>query len=150
MNARFLVLPGVDAPHPLIALLCLSITALAGCASQEVTESGVLIAYGHTVVEVDANPAPEPERTYRRAEPEDVVSIMVDMACSYPDGPSDLERQAFVSVNLEAFGINPDTYKTVFVTTVADVAFADHLEEGMAERCPSQLEEILAEARIAF
>ena len=134
-------------------LLCLFAAALlSGCVSTTPPDAprGVIIAYGNTTVEVDANPAPTPSRPYRQAEPEDEVAIMVDMACTYPEGPTDLERQTFVSLNLEALNIDPDSYTTVFVTTIADVSFADHLEDGMAQVCPSQLEEILAEARLAF
>ncbi|MEL6181205.1 MAG: hypothetical protein AAFS10_19770 [Myxococcota bacterium] len=131
-------------------MLVILSSVLSGCSVHQASERGVLVDYGNTTVEVETNPEPQPEFTYRRATPDDVVSIMVSMACTFPKGPSDLERQAFVSVSLEAEQIDPDSFNTVFVTAVADVMFADYLEDGMAERCPKELEEILASARLAF
>ena len=127
-----------------IALVCcMGLAGLVGCGGHE-TRPGVIIAYGETSVEMSPIDSRSHRRTdYRSCNRQDVIEITVGMMCSYPDGPSDLERRAFISTNLDEKGVDPDSYDTLFRSTSFEASFTEDVANGMIETCPAKLEHML-------
>ena len=133
----------------LLVALCAAGMAFSGCANGS-GQSPVRVEYGRTTVSVgtliDGTFAPRAPH-YRPCTRADVIELTVGMMCSYPEGPSDVERKAYLSRQLGELEINPDTFETVFRATSLEVTFTEEVADGMVASCPDQLEQMLLAAR---
>jgi hypothetical protein len=122
--------------------------SLIGCASGSDRE-GPLVEYGQTTVSIGEVPlalSGKRAAPYRACTRADVIDLTVGLMCTHPDGPTDLERQSYLTRQLDELEINPDTYHRVFKANVYEPAFTDEVADGMIAMCPDRLEEMLLAA----
>ena len=128
----------------LLSISTLSVFGLTACAGSE--SSGVIVEYGQTTVTVgavDALTVTSNGAQYRRCTRTDVIDLTIGLMCTYPEGPSDLERQAYLSRQIEEMEIDPDTYQRVFNRAASEGDFTDRVAEGMVAVCPKRIEEMI-------
>ena len=131
----------------LLMISTLSVFSLMACAGTE--SSGVIVEYGQTTVTVgaaDTVVAKSAGAKYRRCTRADVIDLTIGLMCTYPEGPSDLERQAYLSRQLEEMEIDPDTYRDMFNRAASEGDFTDRVADGMVTVCPKRIEEMILAA----
>ena len=125
------------------------LTTLSACASGQDSRPGVLVEYGDTTVEIEAADASKPTRiasAYRPCTRTDVVDLTVGLMCEYPEGPSDIQRRAYISTRLDEMSIDPDSYDPLYRQTSLDLGFTEEVADGMMAQCPARLEQMLMAA----
>ncbi len=132
-----------------ILLAAAAILTMAACSSAPGARPGVTVSYGNTTVDIQAADAVAPSRVasaYRPCTRTDVIELTVGLMCQYPEGPSDVERRAYISTHLDEMSINPDSYDPLYRKTSLNLSFTEEVADGMMAQCPARLEQMLMAA----
>jgi hypothetical protein len=126
-----------------------ALVALSACGGGNEIRPGVLVEYGNTTVDIQAADSVAPTRhasAYRPCTRTDVIELTVGLMCAYPEGPSDVERRAYLSTNLDKASIDPDSYDPLYRKTSLNLSFTEEVADGMMAQCPARLEQMLMAA----
>lgn len=149
MAPRWLETPMKLQKLAVLAIAIATLVGLSACSSGSQARPGVLVEYGNTTVEINAVDVHTPKRhasAYRPCTRTDVIELTVGLMCEYPEGPSDIERRAYMSTNLDEMSIDPDSYDPVFRKTSLELSFTEEVADGMMAQCPARLEQMLMAA----
>ena len=106
-------------------------------------EGGPVEATGETTVTITTGPSPAPEQR-EAATRDDVIEVVVLLACRYPDGPTDVERRTFIVEQLAQRRLDQGSFDRELARATVWPLFEDQLANGMAEQCPDVLSDILS------
>jgi len=127
----------------LIAVLVVSVSSACVASPPEVRD-GVIMAHGDTVVEMAAyQPGAASTDPRRAATFSDAVEVTADIACTHPEGISDLERRAAISREMDSRKIDQASFDAELRRAMDGMAFMEALAETMEKKCPAALSKLL-------